>query len=127
MRSSKITVMSEKPNIEFARTVLTPASPCRFTESGYVTWSSTSWGLRPGQSANTITWFSLKSGIASTGVRYTARMPHATAKSTAHATRNRLRRDHSMRRLIIDFGRKKAQKAQKGKTNYEYSRNLQTV
>ncbi len=62
-------VTSEKPNIELARTVFTPASPCKFTESGYVTWSSTSCGLRPGQSAKTTTWFSLKSGIASTGVR----------------------------------------------------------
>ena len=44
-------VMSEKPNIEVARTSFTPASPCRPVVSGYVTWSSTSCGLRPIQSA----------------------------------------------------------------------------
>ena len=47
-RSSKMIVSSEKPNMEMARTA---ASPCNPVESGYVTWSSTSCGLRPIQSA----------------------------------------------------------------------------
>jgi len=58
----------EKPNAEDERTVFTPGRPSRFTVSGYVTWSSTSWGLRPAQSVYTITWFSLRSGMASMGV-----------------------------------------------------------
>ena len=29
-----MTVMSENPNIELARTVFTPAMPCKFTDNG---------------------------------------------------------------------------------------------
>ena len=40
-----------------------------------MTWSSISWGLRPIQSVKTITWFSDRSGIASTGIVSMARTP----------------------------------------------------
>src|SRR4051812_41864229 len=48
-----------------------------------------------------MTWFSLKSGIASTGVFNTAPSPSAMIRTAPHATKNRLRSDHSIRRLII--------------------------
>ena len=41
-------------------------------------WSSISLGLRPIQSVKTITWFSERSGIASTGVLMTAWTPQTT-------------------------------------------------
>ena len=53
---------------EEERTALMPARPWSLRDRGYVTWSSISRGERPIQSVNTITWFSDKSGIASTGV-----------------------------------------------------------
>jgi hypothetical protein len=53
--SSKITLIIEKPKAGEERTTRTPGRPCRLTVSGYVIWSSTSWGERPAQSVKTIT------------------------------------------------------------------------
>src|SRR5580704_12244340 len=89
-------VIIEKLNSLEDRTTLTPASPCRFTESGYVIWSSISWGLRPIQSVKTITWFSDRSGIASTGIVSMARTPATPSTRDARITMKRLRIDHSM-------------------------------
>src|SRR4051794_21490107 len=89
-------VIIEKLNSLDDRTTFTPASPCRLTESGYVTWSSISCGLRPIQSVKTITWFSDRSGIASTGIVIIARVPATPSASAARITRYRLRIDHSM-------------------------------
>src|SRR4030043_1347209 len=60
----------EKPNIEKQRIVFTPGTPKSDVVSGYVIWSSTSCGLLPGQSVNTICWFSPMSGIASTATGF---------------------------------------------------------
>src|SRR6188472_784002 len=54
--SSKMMLIIENPNADDDRTVLTLGKPCRLTVSGYVIWSSTSCGLRPGQSVKTMTW-----------------------------------------------------------------------
>src|SRR4051794_27286036 len=89
-------VIIEKLNSLDDRTTFTPASPCKLTESGYVTWSSISCGLRPIQSVKTITWFSERSGIASTGIVSMARVPATPTAIAARITRNRLRIDHSM-------------------------------
>src|SRR3954449_11639573 len=89
-------VVIEKLNSEDDRSVLTPANPWSLSESGYVTWSSISCGLRPIQSVKTMTWFSLKSGIASTGVLTTAYTPHAVTTSVAMITMKRLRIEYSM-------------------------------
>ena len=62
-----MTLIIEKPKAEDDRTARTPASPWRFTTIGYVTWSSTSCGERPGQSAKTMICVSEMSGMASTG------------------------------------------------------------
>jgi hypothetical protein len=64
----------EKPNIDVDRTSTTPGSPISETVSGYVTWSSTSCGERPGQSVKTICWFSPRSGMASTAIGLRGRM-----------------------------------------------------
>ena len=66
-----------------------------------MTWSSISWGLRPIQSVKTITWFSDRSGIASTGMVISARTPAIPTASAARITRKRLRIDHSMIASII--------------------------
>ena len=50
-------------------------------------WSSISWGLRPIQSAKTITWFSERSGIASTGIVIMARAPPMPSAIAARMTR----------------------------------------
>ena len=77
----------EKLNSLDDRTTLTPARPWSFDDSGYVTWSSISLGLRPIQSAKTITWFSDRSGIASTGIVSMARTPATASASEARITR----------------------------------------
>ena len=89
-------VIIEKLNSLDDRTTFTPASPWSFDDSGYVTWSSISWGLRPIQSAKTMTWFSDRSGMASTGIVIMARTPAIAIASEARMTRYRLRIDHSM-------------------------------
>ena len=61
-----------------------------------MTWSSISCGLRPIQSVKTITWFSDRSGIASTGIVSMARTPATPSTSEARITSSRLRIDHSM-------------------------------
>ena len=63
-----MTLIIENPKADDERTTLTPGRPCRLTVSGYVIWSSTSCGERPVQSVKTMTWLSLRSGIASIGV-----------------------------------------------------------
>ena len=70
-----MTLTIENPKAEADRTVRTCGRPCRLTVSGYVIWSSTSCGLRPAQSVKTMTWFSLRSGMASMGVRRRAQYP----------------------------------------------------
>src|SRR5213083_1047223 len=47
-----------------------------------------------------MTWFSLRSGMASTGVRKTERTAQPTINTVAQATKYLFRRDHSMMRLI---------------------------
>ena len=49
------------------RTDSAPGTASNDTLSGYVTWSSMSFGERPGHGVNTITWFSPTLGIASIG------------------------------------------------------------
>ncbi len=80
-------VIIEKLNSLDDRTTFTPARPWRFTDSGYVTWSSISCGLRPIQSVKTITWFSERSGMASTGMVIRARAPANPSTSAARMTR----------------------------------------
>jgi hypothetical protein len=63
-----MTLIIENPKAEEERTTRTPGRPWRLTVSGYVIWSSTSCGERPVQSVKTMTWLSLRSGIASIGV-----------------------------------------------------------
>src|SRR3954469_8757615 len=91
----------ENPNADCERTTRTPASPCRFTVSGYVTWSSTSCGLWPDQSVNTITWLSERSGMASIGVAVTAHQPHTASARYRVMTMKRFRSESSMKRLIM--------------------------
>jgi hypothetical protein len=67
-----MTLTIEKLKADEARTTRTPGSPCRLVTSGYVTWSSTSCGERPGQSVKTMTWLSDRSGMASMGVESSA-------------------------------------------------------
>src|SRR3954447_13191204 len=94
-------VIIEKLNSLDERITFTPASPWSRTDSGYVTWSSMSWGLRPIQSVNTITWFSDRSGMASTGVCRTAYSPHTATPTQARITSHRLRTLNSMIRAIM--------------------------
>ena len=65
-------VIIEKLNSLDERTAFTPPAPGACATADSVTWSSISRGLRPIQSVKTMTWFSLRSGIASTGVSSTA-------------------------------------------------------
>src|ERR1051326_1843047 len=53
--SSKMILIIEKPNADDDRTVLTLGKPCKFPVRGYVICSSTSCGLRPGQSVKMMT------------------------------------------------------------------------
>src|SRR6266481_1070215 len=98
--SSKITLIIEKPKAEEDRTTLTPGSPWRLTVSGYVIWSSTSWGERPGQSVKTMTWLSDRSGMASIGVDSRAQYPHPATRMKQAMTRNRLRIETPISQLI---------------------------
>src|SRR5262245_49850510 len=98
-----MTLIIENPNADEERTTRTPGRPCRLTVSGYVTWSSISCGERPGQSENTITWLSDRSGIASSGVVSKAQYPHAPSSAKTPTTRKRFRSDSSMSRLITDL------------------------
>src|SRR6266850_6881884 len=98
--SSKMTLIIEKPKAEEDRTTRTPGSPWRLTVSGYVIWSSTSWGERPGQSVNTMTWLSDRSGIASIGVVTTAQYPHPATSRKKAMTRKRLRIETPISQLI---------------------------
>src|SRR5882724_10758081 len=91
----------ENPKAEEERTTLTPGNPWRLTVRGYVIWSSTSCGLRPDQSVKTITWLSLKSGMASIGARSIAHKPQPAIPTQSATTRKRLRRESSMSRSIM--------------------------
>src|SRR6266850_7290947 len=91
----------EKPNADWDRTTRTPARPCRLVVKGYVTWSSTSCGLCPGQSVKTMTWLSERSGIASIGVARRAHQPQPASAMYTATTRKRLRSDSSMSLLIM--------------------------
>src|SRR6266849_3325083 len=105
-----MTKIIENPKAEEERTTLTPGRPWRLTVRGYVIWSSTSCGLRPDQSVNTITWLSLRSGMASIGARSIAHSPQAAMPIQSATTRKRLRSEISRRRSIMsNFPRKKCQ------------------
>ena len=67
--SSKMTYTKLIPNIEKPRTSVTCGAATNDDTIGYVTWSSTSVGLRPIHSVKTITWGSDRSGMASSLVR----------------------------------------------------------
>src|SRR5215471_15012546 len=95
-------VSIEKLNSEDERTVFTPARPWSFNDNGYVICSSISCGLRPIQSVKTITWFSLRSGIASTGVFTVAYMAQTVSAAATVNTRKRLRIEYSMILSIMD-------------------------
>src|SRR5216683_2911955 len=97
-----MTKIIEKPNADEERTTFTPGRPCRFTVNGYVIWSSTSCGLRPDQSVKTITWLSLRSGMASIGACSIAHSPQAAMPIQSVTTRNRLRIETSISRSIMD-------------------------
>src|SRR5512142_1475180 len=58
---------------------------------GYVTWSSTSVGLRPSQFAVMMTWTSERSGIASIGVFLIAHTPPPTIARISRRTTKALR------------------------------------
>src|SRR3954453_21157432 len=94
-------VTIEKLNSLDDRTAFTPPRPCSLRESGYGTWSSISRGLRPGQSVKTMTWFSPRSGTASTGVSRTAYTPNTVRAAATRRTTNRFRTDSSIRRSIM--------------------------
>src|SRR5262249_11582750 len=83
------------------RTTRTPGSPCRLTVNGYVIWSSTSCGERPGQSVKTMTWLSERSGMASIGVVRSAQYPQSPNSTTPAITRRRFRNDASMSQWIM--------------------------
>src|SRR5678815_1656363 len=101
MESSKMTLIIEKPKADDERTTRTPGRPWRLTDSGYVTWSSTSCGERPVQSVKTMTWLSERSGIASIGVVRSAQYPQPASNTKAAMTRTRFRSDASINQLII--------------------------
>src|SRR5215510_8376630 len=92
-----MTLIIENPKADDERTTRTPGRPCKLTVSGYVTWSSTSCGDRPGQSVKTMTWLSERSGIASSGVVSSAQYPQAP-------TSKRFLSDNSMSQLIMAAG-----------------------
>src|SRR6266403_5415007 len=96
-----MTKIMENPKAEEERTTFTPGRPCRLTVRGYVIWSSTSCGLRPDQSVKTITWLSLKSGIASIGARSIAHRPQPAIPIQSITTRNLFRSESSIMRSII--------------------------
>src|SRR6266478_5271936 len=96
-----MTKIMENPKAEEERTSFTPGRPCRLTVRGYVIWSSTSCGLRPDQSVKTITWLSLKSGIASIGARSIAHRPQPAIPIQSITTRNLFRSESSIMRSII--------------------------
>src|SRR4051812_31589569 len=101
--SSKMMLIIEKFGSLDDRIAFTPASPCNCTDSGYVTCSSMSCGLRPIQSAKTITWFSDKSGMASTGVRSSAHTPQIATPAQTRITSQRFRTENSMILEIMIF------------------------
>jgi hypothetical protein len=97
-----MTLIIEKPKADDARTTRTPGRPCRLTVRGYVTWSSTSCGERPGQSVKTMTWLSLRSGMASMGVVSSAQYPQTPMSRQTATTRKRLRSEASISQLIME-------------------------
>src|SRR6266481_3823945 len=97
-----MTKIIENPKAEEERTTLTPGNPWRLTVRGYVIWSSISCGLRPDQSVKTITWLSLRSGMASIGACSIAHSPQAAMPIQSVTTRNRLRSETSISRSIMD-------------------------
>src|ERR1700688_677890 len=103
-----MTKIIEKPNADEERTTFTPGRPCRFTVNGYVIWSSTSCGLRPDQSVKTITWLSLRSGMASIGACSIDHSPQAAMPIQRVTTRNRLRSETSISRSIMDVSQDRA-------------------
>src|SRR5207253_1002861 len=67
-------------------------------------------------SVNTITWFSERSGTASTGVRHMANSPPTLSAAANTSTRNRFLIENSMRRSIISstFDRRSVGNALRG-------------
>src|SRR5260370_13438184 len=96
-----MTKIIENPKAEEERTTFTPGNPWRLTVRGYVIWSSTSCGLRPDQSVKTITWLSLRAGLASIGACSIAHSPQAAIPIQSVTTRNRLRSEISISRSIM--------------------------
>src|SRR5712664_1525752 len=96
-----MTLIIENPKADDERTTRTPGRPCRLTVSGYVIWSSTSCGERPVQSVKTMTWLSLRSGIASIGVVSSAQYPQAPTSTNRPRTRKRFRSDASISQLTM--------------------------
>src|ERR1700719_313310 len=103
-----MTKIMENPKAEDERTTFTPGNPWRLTVRGYVIWSSTSCGLRPDQSVKTITWLSLRSGMASIGACSIAHIPQAAMPIQSVTTRNRLRSETSISRSIMDASQVRA-------------------
>src|SRR6266581_4772302 len=85
------------------RTYFTCGAATMLEMIGYVTWSSTRSGLRPGQSVKTITCTSERSGMASRGLVQSDHTPKAVAKKTRKRTMKRLWALYSMMRLIISY------------------------
>src|SRR5437016_1715987 len=83
--------MNDLPNIDSPRTNFTFGAAINTEEIGYVIWSSTRSGERPSQSVYTITCTSLRSGMASRGVRISAQMAAPMPKSVSRMTRKGLR------------------------------------
>ena len=82
------------------RTNFTLGAAMKRVEIGYVTWSSTRSGERPCQSVEMMTCVSLRSGIASSGVRRSAQIDAETARMPRMKTRKGLRALVSMIRSI---------------------------
>src|SRR5260370_11511798 len=85
----------------WARTAFTCGAESKVVTIGYVSWSSMTFGGRPGQGVCTMTCTSEMSGNASSGIRCSDQIPASNRNRTPANTRNRFRAHHSMRREII--------------------------
>src|SRR5262252_9370339 len=83
---------------------------------GYVTWSSTMSGLRS-QREYTITWVSLRSGMASSGTLRIDQMPATTATVTRRNTTKRFFAENSIIALItaVSFMRRLRRRLGRGR------------
>ena len=98
--SSNTTVTKESPKNVWPRAYRT-AGAAESTETiGYVIWSSTSVGARPGHSVYTMTWTSERSGMASRLILLIAINPASVSPSIPTVVRNRLHAHHAITPLI---------------------------